>query len=319
MFGFADYPEDTYVHTVPTDEWMWTAELPTLLPPSVEFASASSPFSEPFGASFGVYDSWERSTQPFLWPPEPKFAVEPAPAPANSANVALAFNYSYQEGPNFDSPSPPPGPLPLPFPHVTALVSLVLSLASMSPFNVHPGSETGSPSRDDNLKLFHLDSRQADRPPAPLVAKLLELYPNHATKLPKSVSCCHCKEQFSTTLDYAAHLDAHSVAVQHTCPVADCPFSYLGFSKKGDLRIHVFNAHFKKKKGLKHHRPDTEGDHLKSELSNLLYICENHHCLRPFYRRDSLTRHMRLVHKVNPTNFNPRAGRKSSCDTPHRP
>lgn len=316
MFGTSDYPEDAFFQIIPTNEWMWNTELPVLLPPSAEFASVSaysapSSAEPPFAATFAAHDSWEIPAQLFAWPPEHTLVPEPLLSLVLGAEIVHAFNYSYHgDAANDDTPSPPAAPVPLPFPNMMAVASLRLSVSSVALSTGHSGSDAGSPGQDD-LFQTSLD----DRPYGRKVTKLLELYPNHVTKLAKPIGCCHCKEVFRSTVAYAEHLDVYDVAVQHTCPVADCPFNYIGFCKKVDLRVHVFNAHFKKKKGLKHHKPDPHGDHIKNMLTDLLYICEDHHCLRPFYRRDSLTRHMRLVHKVNPSTFNPRLGRKNSYGT----
>ncbi|EAZ63389.2 zf-C2H2 Zinc finger, C2H2 type [Scheffersomyces stipitis CBS 6054] len=123
-------------------------------------------------------------------------------------------------------------------------------------------------------------------------------------KLTESDLFCknHCNSKFPNYLAMIDHFDKHRLNLvdyrSFKCPVAECPMHILGYEKKADLRHHVVIDHFKKGKVL------DQFEMYSSQLQAIIYVCTQDNCGKGFYRRDSLTRHIKLVHQNQASLFN---------------
>lgn len=111
--------------------------------------------------------------------------------------------------------------------------------------------------------------------------------------------CSHCNRDFATIIDLAIHFDRCKITTAHKCPFEACPFQYVGFSRKADLRRHCLTKHFEK--GKLNERINLDVKHI---LKSLIYSCNYENCGKNFYRKDSLQRHMKLVHDNENSKFN---------------
>lgn len=132
---------------------------------------------------------------------------------------------------------------------------------------------------------------------------LVSKFPNGPIKLLKGLHCNHCQELFHETIDFANHLDYYGLYTYPFCPDPNCLFSRLGFLKKIDLKIHISNYHLSLYNSCKNslekitYKNNNFHPKIFDELINNLYVCNHSQCGRIFYRRDSLTRHIRALHK----------------------
>jgi hypothetical protein len=142
------------------------------------------------------------------------------------------------------------------------------------------------------------------------------LYEKFSAKDVKSIrfveaesSCSHCEVRFNNYVDLVDHYSAHATVSlntrNHTCPVDLCPMQIIGFDKRANLRHHVVTHHFSKGYIL------PEDAVYSKELQQLIYTCEDQLCGKGFYRRDSLTRHIKLVHHNQQSQFNMKLRRGS--------
>lgn len=113
------------------------------------------------------------------------------------------------------------------------------------------------------------------------------------------VSCSHCNDDFKSLLLLAEHFDKHKLTTAHKCPFDSCPFNLIGFSRKADLRRHCLTNHFEKGK-----LTQSINQNVKLVLNNLIYSCKMDNCGKNFYRKDSLQRHLKLVHENENSKFN---------------
>lgn len=122
----------------------------------------------------------------------------------------------------------------------------------------------------------------------------------------EGAACQHCSHQYSDYHDMLSHQGKHGQVLvplrAHRCPVPECPMSVLGFEKRANLRHHVVADHFSK--GYIRHDDGGAARRVQSQLHLTIYICDQDKCGKAFYRRDSLTRHVRLVHSNARSLFN---------------
>lgn len=89
-------------------------------------------------------------------------------------------------------------------------------------------------------------------------------------------TCSHCSKRFPSILSFAKHLDQNNVKRPYRCNDQDCPWYYVGFIKAPEWKRHVSCQH---------------------DLRNQ-YLCPSLNCSKTFARKDSLRRHMHLVHEL---------------------
>ena len=114
-----------------------------------------------------------------------------------------------------------------------------------------------------------------------------------AIKIEKKDSfCCKCKSNISDYWQYIDHWDSHrpKLSRNYQCVVPKCPMSVIGFLQKSGLVHHTYDCHFRRGQIMEQFLEWEE------ELRMLLYTCKYKQCNKAFYRRDSLTRHERLLH-----------------------
>lgn len=119
------------------------------------------------------------------------------------------------------------------------------------------------------------------------------------------ITCFHCGKSMDNVHSYILHLDEEKLFhhLKYKCPLSECPFNMIGFHKKINLRQHSLAKHFEKKTNT-----FICGDQYElALLQKLLFICD---CNKAFCRRDSLQRHIKLLHDKNPVLTNKK---RKSC------
>ncbi|EGV62158.1 hypothetical protein CANTEDRAFT_136098 [Yamadazyma tenuis ATCC 10573] len=166
----------------------------------------------------------------------------------------------------------------------------------------------------DDCDKYDDDYRGADIEPAPVGAKrtaaeeaalrtsvaynyrtvteTLEKLYKHCIYIREVLLCSHCPKKFETVHELALHCQEFNLykGFKYKCPLATCPFKLIGFNKKLDLRRHVTAKHIDRKT----FEVLTDDTYEEKFVRSLVYFC---HCQRVFYRRDSLQRHQRLIHR----------------------
>lgn len=104
--------------------------------------------------------------------------------------------------------------------------------------------------------------------------------------------CTHCPEEFHEHIKFAAHLDAIKQNRTFKCPLKSCPWSILGHIRKVDLRRHCM-VHFPK--GKVGREIQTILAEERQNITELVFPCHMN-CGKYFYRKDSLKRHIKLLH-----------------------
>ncbi|KAK6462375.1 hypothetical protein DFJ63DRAFT_153613 [Scheffersomyces coipomensis] len=137
----------------------------------------------------------------------------------------------------------------------------------------------------------------------------------------------HCHTQFTNYNDFINHCyfennnNLNFVEFRNfKCPVHECPMNLIGYEKKANLRHHVVLEHFQRGKVVDACEPYCDA------LQEIIYVCDHHDCGKGFYRKDSLTRHLKLVHENSSSLFNQKkrqssitglvAAKYSSMDSP---
>lgn len=108
--------------------------------------------------------------------------------------------------------------------------------------------------------------------------------------------CGHCGGKFSNLVEFSRHLDEFQIRRHYTCPLMEsCVWSVIGFSKRSEWVRHIRNQHGPKGATFRCHYPD---------------------CQRGFIRKDTLKRHMMLLHDQRVSNvhelLNPKEAKKNS-------
>lgn len=133
-----------------------------------------------------------------------------------------------------------------------------------------------------------------------LLVQQLELNHDH-TILNENhlILCTHCNQRFDSILQLGHHFDKYKVVTHHKCPFDSCPYFFIGFARKAELRRHCLTNHFEKGK-----LTQSINQNIKQVLNNLIYSCKIDNCGKNFYRKDSLQRHLKLVHENENSKFN---------------
>lgn len=118
----------------------------------------------------------------------------------------------------------------------------------------------------------------------------------------------HCEVDFTNYLELINHyedngLQMHLETRNFKCPVKECPMNIIGFDKRADLRHHVHSDH------LTHGLVSAQYSKYSDEIKKYLFVCDEPSCGKGFYRSDTLTRHVKLVHKRT-SNFTRRRRRR---------
>ncbi|KAK6201409.1 uncharacterized protein RJT21DRAFT_114029 [Scheffersomyces amazonensis] len=114
----------------------------------------------------------------------------------------------------------------------------------------------------------------------------------------------HCNIKFNNYFDYINHCYFENNKLNFVefrsfrCPVRECPMNLIGYEKKANLRHHVVIEHFQRGQVM------TKYQNYCNELTQIIYVCGHEDCGKGFYRRDSLTRHLKLVHQNHLSLFN---------------
>lgn len=113
-------------------------------------------------------------------------------------------------------------------------------------------------------------------------------------------SCLHCTSKFSSIIEYAKHLDTIEFKRPYKCPFNDCCWKYLGMTTPAKLRRHCALQHMPR---------------LNDEMKKILNIkvdsypemeCSHKYCDKVFMRKDSIIRHLQMVHNNINSRFNQR-------------
>ncbi|KAG7665300.1 RME1 [[Candida] subhashii] len=193
----------------------------------------------------------------------------------------------------------------------SAMARMSFSEASNGVTRTHSSSSLnghGTSPRSHYHSRLHQQLRRTT-PPKPIKPELFAKYTEEQVskvKLAETDTKCraHCNATFSNYLQLIDHFEEFKLSTFEfrgfKCPVRECPMNMIGFDKKADLRHHVVIDHFKKGKVI-----DECLDYCQ-ELKSIIYVCHDDLCGKGFYRRDSLTRHIKLVHNGEPNVFNQR-------------
>ncbi|ODQ82235.1 hypothetical protein BABINDRAFT_10701 [Babjeviella inositovora NRRL Y-12698] len=114
--------------------------------------------------------------------------------------------------------------------------------------------------------------------------------------------CTHCSDSFITLMDFAKHIDRYGIKRQHKCPILECPWKVIGFTRQPELRRHCRSQHAICWDSTRSRDALTKGEIPK--LRDLRHGCTVTHCGNTFKRRDLLQRHIRLVHENPESRFN---------------
>ncbi|CAX44986.1 conserved hypothetical protein [Candida dubliniensis CD36] len=106
----------------------------------------------------------------------------------------------------------------------------------------------------------------------------------------------HCNTRFGNYLELIDHFEGHGLqrylsSRTFICPVKECPMNMIGFDKRAELRHHVHSDH------VTHGLVSIQYAKYSKEIKEFLFVCDEENCGKGFYRSDTLTRHIKLVHK----------------------
>lgn len=111
----------------------------------------------------------------------------------------------------------------------------------------------------------------------------------------KAYPCYHCDHTFESLYKYLLHCDKEDLFknLKYKCPVGNCTYRLIGMNKKMSLRKHVIEEHYDRKSFAFYCKSKTEIE----SINQLIFTCNE--CYKVFYRKDSLKRHLRLIHNPN--------------------
>lgn len=129
--------------------------------------------------------------------------------------------------------------------------------------------------------------------------------------------CSHCAEFFPTLYMLAQHFDEHKVARYFQCPFKGCVWNILGLPRRAEVRRHCSSQHSTK---IEFERCNENRLNATPTTNVEKIICSHENCSRVFKRKDSLQRHIKLVHDNPHSRFNKRLlrdGGSSARTTAH--
>lgn len=200
-----------------------------------------------------------------------------------------------------------------------------------------PSSPSSVATLTDNSSILTPDSSQpspslrtskgilASNPWELSFCSILSQYPKSSYNLRKPIECNHCTQCFNKATHYAEHLDRLVLVPKYDCPVPSCLHARIGFLKKMDLKIHISQIHLTKYNGCKKTEEkskvrDKFGPKVFDRMMSYLNVCNVESCGRAFYRKDSLNRHMKLLHPLDTVNkggvLNKKIGEKARGKKP---
>ncbi|ODQ66470.1 hypothetical protein NADFUDRAFT_82283 [Nadsonia fulvescens var. elongata DSM 6958] len=139
--------------------------------------------------------------------------------------------------------------------------------------------------KENRPKESHVDQIKAN----------LNIYRNIEKSKKKGVyRRSHCTQRFRGIEELACHLDEQDIHRPYKCSKESCPWSILGFSKRGEW-----------------------WRHLKHQHKNIQYFCPFDGCNRSFSRKDSYQRHLKGVHENVNSRFNKAGGKKKRSLRPN--
>lgn len=128
--------------------------------------------------------------------------------------------------------------------------------------------------------------------------------------------CYHCNRLFKDIECYIIHLDRHKIFHEFFCLDEKCPLAVIGFQSKWELRRHIRNDHLDQYAPyLATHMEDLVKDDLTKRMIDHVFLCTQNCCRKPFYRLDSLGRHVNDTHsetKEKQTKANPKKAKKQN-------
>lgn len=117
------------------------------------------------------------------------------------------------------------------------------------------------------------------------------------TQVPASRECCHCNRLFESIESYAVHLERHKIQHEFFCLDERCPLAVIGYRTRWELRRHTRNDHLDQYSPyMTTHMHELVKDDLTRRMLDSIYICKYECCRKPFYRLDSMGRHLKLAH-----------------------
>lgn len=160
--------------------------------------------------------------------------------------------------------------------------------------NITPlNSRSGSPGTPSSLFSCPYDSNEEEEvvPKTPTFCEMIMNKFESVLNDFDDYDCSHCNVKFHTLYSYLQHCEREDLfkLLKYKCPVNSCPLRLIGLNKKVLLRKHVLDSHYNRKKQVYTCK--------KSDVPNvrqLVFTCG--YCDKVFYRKDSLNRHLRLIH-----------------------
>ena len=130
------------------------------------------------------------------------------------------------------------------------------------------------------------------------------LQSQYSTKLTESLRLCasdiqcngHCTRLFNNYIEMVDHYHENNIMHfilkerHYRCPVKECPLHLVGTKNRADLRHHVHYEHIAL--GYVHEYFQA----YNQQIREILFVCTKPECNKCFYRSDTLTRHLKLVH-----------------------
>ncbi|CAI5757353.1 unnamed protein product [Candida verbasci] len=174
---------------------------------------------------------------------------------------------------------------------------------TFSSFSVQSSSATAPSIAGSEIKLSSTSKIKTTFGPVVLIGidlkkNLLKRYTKNTITQIKlcdsDLYCDHCSIKFNDYLDLINHCNEFQLMNLldkrwNKCPVKECPLHLIGSRKKADMRHHVHQHHVVMGLIPKKYKK------YETDIKELLFVCD--YCSKGFYRSDSLTRHVKLVHE----------------------